>query len=129
MKDKYTVFLVDDDFIFLEMMKEALSENEHLNIVAFQSGEECLNNLHLNPDFVVLDYYLDSENEEAKNGMQVLQEITSKLPEIKVIILSGQEDGHLVYKFIMENAADYIVKDNDAFENVRKCLKELIDEH
>jgi len=56
-----------------------------------------------------------------------LQEITRLRPDIKVIILSGQEDGVLVYKFIRENATDYVVKDDDAFENVKIAINEIID--
>lgn len=128
MKEKYTIFLVDDDFIFLEMLKEALVDNQKYHIVVFQTGEECLNHLHLEPDIIVLDYYLDSEQEDALNGMQVLKEISNKKPDVKVIILSGQEDGDLVYKFIMENASDYVVKDNDAFDNVKSAIEEIIRE-
>lgn len=128
MKNNYTIFLVDDDFIFLEMLKETLVDNPSYTIVAFQSGEECVNHLHLSPDVIVLDYYLNSENADAKNGLEILKEITSKNPEAKVIILSGQEDGDLVYKLIRENATDYVVKDDDAFENVKEAIEEIINE-
>jgi len=33
----------------------------------------------------------------------------------------------LVYKFIRENATDYVVKDDDAFENVKIAINEIID--
>ncbi len=126
MKDSYTIFLVDDDYIFLEMLKETLIDYPNYNIVTFQSGEECLNHLHLNPDVIVLDYYLDSQNANAKNGMEVLQEITDKMPGARVVILSGQEDGDLVYRFIRENATDYVVKDDDAFENIKESIEEIL---
>jgi CheY-like chemotaxis protein len=42
MSDKHTILLVDDDFIFLEMLKESLVDEDKYNIVGFQSGEECL---------------------------------------------------------------------------------------
>ncbi len=128
MKDNYTIFLVDDDFIFLEMLKETLVDNPEYTIVAFQSGEECVNHLHLTPDIIVLDYYLNSENPEAKNGLEILKEVTQLHPDAKVVILSGQEDGDLVYKLIRENATDYVVKDDDAFQNVKEAIEEIISE-
>ncbi len=128
MKNNYTIFLVDDDFIFLEMLKETLVDNSAYTIVAFQSGEECVNHLHLQPDVIVLDYYLNSENPDAKNGLEILKDITAKHPAAKVIILSGQEDGDLVYKLIRENATDYVVKDDDAFENVKEAIEEIVNE-
>ncbi len=128
MKDNYTIFLVDDDFIFLEMLKETLIDNPEYTIVVFQSGEECVNHLHLKPDVIVLDYYLNSENPDAKNGLEILKEITTINPSVRVIILSGQEDGGLVYKLIKENASDYVVKDDDAFENVKEAINEIIED-
>lgn len=126
MDSKYNIILVDDDFIFLEMLKESINDNPDYNIVAFQSGEECLNHMHLNPDVIVLDYYLNSENPDAKNGLDILKEIHTINPQAKVIILSGQEDGNLVYDFVRENATNYVVKDENAFENVKNAIDDII---
>ena len=126
MKDKYTVVLVDDDFIFLEMLKETLIDNQDFNLVTFQSGEECVNNLHLKPGVIVLDYFLNSENPDAKNGLEILKEIHEIMPEAKVIILSGQEDGNIVYDFVRENATNYVVKDDNAFENIKKAIENIL---
>jgi DNA-binding NarL/FixJ family response regulator len=126
MNGKYNIFLVDDDFIFLEMLKESLTDNPDFNIVGFQTGEECINHMHLNPDVIVLDYYLNSENSNAKNGLEVLKEIHSIKPQAKVIILSAQEDANLVYDFVRENATNYVVKDNNAFENVKTAIDDII---
>jgi len=126
MNGKYNIILVDDDFIFLEMLKESLTDNLDYNIVAFQSGEECINHMHLNPDVIVLDYYLNSDNPKAKNGLDILKEIHSINPQAKVIILSGQEDGNLVYDFVRENATNYVVKDNNAFLNVKTAIEDII---
>lgn len=126
MKDKITVVLVDDDFIFLEMLKETLVDNQDYNIVAFQSGEECVSNLHLKPKVIVLDYFLNSENPDAKNGLEILKEINEIMPDAKVIILSGQEDGNIVYDFVRENATNYVVKDDNAFDNIRKAIENIV---
>lgn len=126
MDKKYNVILVDDDFIFLEMLKESLIDNPDYNIIAFQSGEECLQQLHLNPDVIVLDYFLNSENPDAKNGLEILKEIHKINPKSKVVILSGQEDGNLVYDFVRENATNYVVKDDNAFENIKKAIENIV---
>jgi DNA-binding NarL/FixJ family response regulator len=126
MSDKHTILLVDDDFIFLEMLKESLVDEDKYNIVGFQSGEECLNHLHLKPDVIVLDYFLNSENPNAKNGLDILKEIKKRDSKVKVIILSGQEDGNLVYDFVRENAANYVVKDDNAFDNIKKAIENAL---
>lgn len=126
MSDKHTILLVDDDFIFLEMLKESLVDEDKYNIIGFQSGEECLNHLHLNPEVIVLDYFLNSENPNAKNGLDILKEIKKRDSKVKVIILSGQEDGNLVYDFVRENAANYVVKDDNAFDNIKKAIENAL---
>jgi two-component system, OmpR family, response regulator len=126
MNGKYNIILVDDDFIFLEMLKESLIDNPDYNIVAFQTGEECLNHMHLNPDVIVLDYYLNSNDPHAKNGLEILREIHSISPQARVIVLSGQEDGNLVYDFVRENASNYVVKDANAFDNVKLAIEDII---
>lgn len=126
MGQKETIFLVDDDFIFLEMLKESLIDDSRFNIIGFQDGDECLNHLHIKPKIIVLDYFLNSENTEARNGLDILKEIKKHEPSTEVIILSGQEDGNLVYDFVRENAANYIVKDDNAFENIKKAIDNII---
>ena len=63
---------------------------------------------------------------EAKDGLEILKEIHSINPQAKVIILSGQEDGNLVYDFVRENATNYVVKDNNAFANVKNAIVDII---
>ena len=123
---KFKIILVDDDFIFLEMLKETLVDNPDYDIVAFQSGEECVANLQLKPDVIVLDYFLNSENPDAKNGLEILKEIHEIMPDAKVVILSGQEDGNIVYDFVRENATNYVVKDDNAFDNIKKAIENIL---
>jgi two-component system OmpR family response regulator len=84
------------------------------------------NHLHLNPEVIVLDYFLNSENPNAKNGLDILKEIKKRDSKVKVIILSGQEDGNLVYDFVRENAANYVVKDDNAFDNIKKAIENAL---
>ncbi len=128
MSSKYNIFLVDDDFIFLEMLKEVLIEDERLNISCFSTGEECISHMKYRPDIIILDYFLNSKKPDAANGMQILKNIMKVNPETRVIILSGQEDGTLVFDFTSENAEDYIIKDELAFENVKNSIDEIIGE-
>lgn len=126
MEKKYNIMLVDDDLIFLEMLKESLSDNSDFNIITFQTGEECLNNMNSKPDVIVLDYFLNNDKDDAKDGLKILKEIHRIDPKAKVIILSGQEDGNLVYDFVRENATNYVVKDDRAFENVKKAIEDIV---
>jgi DNA-binding NarL/FixJ family response regulator len=123
---KSTIFVIDDDSLILEMLKAVLSEDNSMDVISFLSGEDALLNLDLNPEIVVLDYYLNSVNNKAMNGLTVLKEIKKNLPSSKVIILSGQEDLEVVYKLNHYNADDYVVKDKNAVLNVKKIIDAIM---
>jgi len=126
MNTKTKIMLVDDDFIFLQMLKESLTEIDNIEIFTAKTGEECVENIDSSFKILVLDYFLNSENPDAQNGLEILKQVKQIVPEINVIVLSGQEDGNLVYDFVRESVANYVIKDNNAFENVNKSIRELL---
>ncbi|HON18658.1 MAG TPA: response regulator [Salinivirgaceae bacterium] len=125
--EKIKIILVDDDFIFLEMLEAFLSDIGNLEIVKVRTGEECLKIIDKSFHTMVLDYFLNSENPDAQNGLEILKKVRSIVPRIKVIVLSGQEDGNLVYDFVRENVDNYVVKDDNAFDNVKKAIESLLE--
>ncbi len=99
------VFIVEDDELYSMMLDYMLSKESIYEFVSFKTGEECIKNLYLNPDIVVLDYSLPG-----MNGYQVLQEIKKQNPSIHVIILSNNTDAKLAVKLLKAGADDYILK-------------------
>ena len=88
-KNKIKIFLVDDDELYLNMLKIELQQNEAFIIETFITGELCLADLSKKPDVIVLDYYLDGLDKNAKDGIQVLDEIKVINPSIPVVMLSA----------------------------------------
>ena len=129
-----TIFIVEDDPIYEKMLKtvfETLShygtfENYTFKIESFDSGEECLKELHQNPFVVYLDFYLNGFNEKAINGLQVLEQIKEKLPETTVIILSGKEALVHTVEIMKKGAYDYVLKDDKAFLRAGDLLQKAI---
>ncbi len=60
-------------------------------VVGFSTGEECLADPQL-PDLVVVDYYLNSENAEAMNGLATIERLRNRIPELPAIVLSARAD-------------------------------------
>lgn len=118
---KLTVFIVEDnelDSMYLDYkLRETLA---NYNLVTFKSGEECLNNLHLNPDLVILDYFLAGEN-----GLSTLKKIKEFDDEIPVIIISHQKELDVVIQAFHEGAHDYIIKGNDISLQLRDVVHRL----
>lgn len=104
------IFIVDDDKIILNLLEYTFKSKEGYIVKTFDSGEECLKNLHLNPDLIVLDHLFSLRGDNAMSGLETLKELRVKNPEIPVIILSGQEDLALIREFIKNGAIKYIPK-------------------
>ncbi len=123
---KNTIFIIDDDVVISEMLKSVLSDVPDVNAINFLSGEDALLNLDLNPQIIILDYFLNSINPQAMDGLAVLRELKRSVPLAKVVILSGQEDLEVVYKLNQYHADDYVVKDKDAILNIKGIIEKLI---
>jgi DNA-binding NtrC family response regulator len=125
--NKKTIFLVDDNPVFLKTWEEQFKENENNNVQGFTSGEACLEKLHQNPDVVFLDYYLNSENPKAMNGLRVLENIKVKAPTTEVVMLSSQDRLEVAVNCIKHGAFDYIVKSEAAFMRAQKAIATIFD--
>lgn len=119
---KPKIFLVEDDFMFSTMMKDHLEESGKFDITVFPTGEECLKKIYDNPAYVILDYNLNSHDANAQNGIQILESIHKLDQNIFVIMLSSQESYGVAAKSIMKGAGSYIIKDNDAFQQIDALL-------
>lgn len=123
---KNLIFVVEDDNFFLEVVTDDLAENDSYAVKGFSTAEECLKNLHEKPDLIVLDYYLDKENANAMNGEEALVKILEHNPEAKVIMLSGQDSLGLAGKIIDSGATDYVIKDIDAVNILKKKITRVL---
>ncbi len=129
LSDKRYVFLVDDEPIQNEMLKDFLSERYTYEIKVFESGEEALANMHLHPEIVVLDYHLNAHLNDAKNGVDVLKEIKDKYPDVQVIMLSGQDKIDVAVDTMKFGAFDYIVKGESAFPRIENVINNASEIH
>jgi DNA-binding NtrC family response regulator len=127
----HTIFLIDDESIQNEMLKDYLAERFNYNFHLFDNGEDALTSMSTNlPSIVILDYHLSAHNPTAKNGVQILQAITEKYPTVQVIMVSGQDKIQVAVDSMKYGAYDYIIKGETAFsrmENTLNRINELAD--
>lgn len=129
MADKRYIFLVDDEPIQNEMLKDYLSERFIYEIKTFESGEEMLQQLHLKPEIVVLDYHLSAQRPDAKNGVEILKIIKDKSPDTQVLMLSGQDKIDVAVDSMKYGAYDYVVKGETGFSRTENILNNLSELH
>lgn len=135
-QDTYSVFLVDDDKMFLTSLKNNLQKKfgSLLKISEYTTGEQCLEDIEINknkdegPDIVILDYYLEDENHpDALSGVKVLQELKSLSNNTTVIILSGEDKLEVAVDCVKHGAYDYVVKSESALVRIQQVLKNTIE--
>lgn len=128
-KQKVNMFIVDDDPMYLKTLengfiKESIYYTSKVN--TFLTGDECLRNLHLKPDIIVLDYYLNGFNSRAINGLEVLKKIKKAMPGTHVIMLSGQDQIDIAVNSMKFGAFDYVVKNESAFVRTQNTINNII---
>ena len=119
------IFIVDDDPMLTEALQDYLTRSVPHQISVFSTGEECLKQLSQLPDIIVLDYYLNSVNKNAADGMQVLQTIKKQYPHVHVIMLSAQEHYGVAMRSIQKGAEQYVIKDEHAFEKIARMINDF----
>jgi DNA-binding NtrC family response regulator len=120
-----TIFIVDDDPLFLKNLEIEFTLNGDFHLKTFASGELCLENLGLKPDIIILDYYLDGMNNNAINGLETLIRIKATHAYIPVIMLSSQDKIEVAVNCMHHDAFDYVVKSETAFLRLRKNITSI----
>jgi len=119
---KILIFLVDDDDLFLKSLEIDFAHNTGSTIKTYATGELCIENLSEKPDVIILDYYLDSVDKTAINGLETLVRIKETHPLIPVIMLSSQDKIEVAVNCMKHQAFDYIVKSETAFLRLQKAI-------
>ncbi len=123
------LFLVDDEPIQNEMLKDYLSERFLYNIKIYDNAEEALKNMNLNPEIIVLDYHLNAHKSDAMNGVDALKKIKERYPGTQVIMLSGQDKIDVATESMKFGAYDYVVKGEAAFPRMENILNNVSELH
>ncbi|HON51731.1 MAG TPA: response regulator [Bacteroidales bacterium] len=120
------IFLVDDNELQLKVLQEQFKNTRSFKKTkAFTNGKDLLDYIKTskfpkNSIFlVVMDYFLeDSDDEEAQNGIAVLNELKSYDPNIEVIMLSSHADVDIAASATYFGAVTFIQKGKDAFNKI-----------
>lgn len=116
----FKIFILEDDVWYGNMLQHYLSLNEDYNVSYFESPVDFFSHLHEKPDVVTLDYSLPD-----CDGAEVLKKIREFNPDIRVIMISGQEDVATAINLLKNGAFDYIVKDDDTKDRIWNSVLHL----
>ena len=104
----YKILIVEDELMIRQGIKYLIDWELHgFEVIAeAKNGHEALKLIEKTcPDIVITDIVMP-----VMNGIELLEEITGRYPEIHVIVLSGYSDFEYVKHSFRSGAVDYILK-------------------
>ena len=102
------------------MMTHILEREGFQNIVSFSNGVNCLEQIHLNPEIIFLDYQMD-----VYTGYETLRKIKRYNPNFFVVMVSAQEDIDSAVETLKHGAFDYIRKNENLELKVKEVLRKI----
>ncbi len=121
-----TVFFVDDDKMILNLLEYTFQSRQQYKVISFESGEDCIAALDMDPDLIVLDHQLSSGGEDKMDGIQTLEKIRVTHPDMPVVVLTGQGTEDLYNKFKSKGVAAYLTKDDFFVDHLFETIKEVL---
>jgi DNA-binding NarL/FixJ family response regulator len=120
MDNTISVILCDDHPLVLDGLKQILSSEKDVKVVASCSGAHELNSyLDINEaDVLMLDLHLKDGD-----GMELCKSLSKKFSSLKIIGLSSVEDTTVISHFLRNGASGYLLKTASAdkiLEAIRK---------
>jgi len=115
------IFIIEESIIYKDLIIGHLRSNKFTNIKEFKTSDECLGNLHLNPDIIILDYSI-----EGTSGLELMRKVKATHPLIDFIFLSGQNDVEIAISILKLGAFDYVVKNDKAPKRLVKAIEQAI---
>jgi DNA-binding NarL/FixJ family response regulator len=113
---KQRILLVDDHEVVRLGLKSLLERHPHFDIIGEASSArealEMVSNHH--PDVVVMDIRLPGIS-----GIEACEEITSRFPDTRVIMLTSYAEDEMLFSAIRAGASGYILKQIDGDALVR----------
>src|SRR3984957_7189444 len=99
--------IIDDEVVFRQMLSSALSRVRGLVVTgAFKDGKSGLDFcLKEPPGLLVVDLYLPG-----MHGLEVVREVRAKLPNTRILVLTGHPDGDLPARLIAQGVHGFVDK-------------------
>lgn len=124
---KTKIVVVDDHTVISAMLADYIntSDNYHVLFTA-KNGQDLLEQLEkseVNPKIIVLDIHMP-----VMNGYQTMLKLNELYPDIKVVILSMEDDESTIIQFLHLGARGYLLKGQPSPNIVIECFDKLLEE-
>lgn len=121
MERSINIFLVEDSEMYSLSLENSLKNIGNYRLNTYTTAEEALSHLYLNPDLIILDYFLPG-----LNGVAALKKFEEEKPGIPVIILSAQDEIQVVLDLLHAGAYDYIIKNKFTTDKLFHSIQRIL---
>ncbi len=119
---KVRILYVDDEPAYCRLFCRGMEDDERFIIETAESGEEALRKLAgRSTDIVLTDLLMPR-----MNGLELLETIRSRYPEVFVLMLTGVDSTAEAVRAMKAGAYDYILKPLD-MEMLQRKLTQIVD--
>lgn len=120
-KNKIRVFIADDHFVVRQGLKHILSQIPEIEVVGeAEDGNQVLEKLRdLTADIVLMDIEMPG-----KSGWEVMLQLKSTQPNLKVLILSIFPEDHYGLRLIKAGASGYLAK-SSAPDQLNQAIRKV----
>lgn len=112
-----SLYILDDDLYFGRCLKKEL-ESTMDEVKHFKTERNFIKALTTPPNVIILDYNL-----EHSTGLEVMNQIQERGVCSEILLVSSQEDVHVMLKAYKRGVLGYFEKRSETFSEVRKCVE------
>lgn len=117
---QFTIFVAEDDEWYNKLLVYNLSLNPDYVVKSYTKVGDLMNDIHLNPDVVTLDYRLPD-----MLGDEALRRIKQYNQDIEVVVISEQENIETAVGLLKSGAYDYLVKSKDIRDRLLNTINNI----
>ena len=118
---KTKLLLADDHLLILQSLTKLLNDQPHLEVIkTVSNGKQVVEALEeIDVDIAILDL-----NMPVMNGLESMEVITKKYPDLKVLILTIYQEEYVINKLVRLGVMGFLLK-NTALDNMLVAIDRL----
>jgi len=118
---RYKIAVVDDENEILSMIQRFLNRNEKYNVTTFLNPVVAVDSIDSSYDIVLLDIMMPQ-----MNGLDALEKLMEKNPNLKVIMMTAYSTLDKVLKSHKYGATHYLMKPFDSLQAIETKISEVL---
>lgn len=120
------LLIVDDDESFRGSMRRALRRDYEVRTAA--NREEARDQLSPPPDVVLLDLRLDEDDPNNQEGLELLQALNDRFPNLPVLMITAYGDLDTAVEAMQQGAIDFIQKSRAEIREIKSRLEQALEQ-